>query len=167
MEETRITGFDLCVQHRLRTERQETLYVQHRAVGRLCKVLPQLQRLVPEDDMTWMTRMAWHGSDGMTRIWYICVSVCVCVYRVFRGMEKGKLWKTACLKSGLLLWIIRCRLTDWAPALSPKRVTWIHTDTHSWLLLSHKVLRHFILFYLWVNFMQSCPFSLKKKKKSV
>lgn len=88
---------------------------------------------------------AWGDTpvfEGMTRIWYVCVSVCACVYRVFRGMEKGKLWKTACLKSGLLLWIIRCRLTDWAPALSPNRVTWMHTDTHLWPLLSHEVLRH-------------------------
>lgn len=31
---------------------------------------------------------------------------------VFRGMEKGRLCRTACLKRGLLLWIIRWRLTD-------------------------------------------------------
>lgn len=59
------------------------------------------------------------------------------LYLVFKGMEKGRLCRTACLKRGLLLWIIRWRLTDWAPALSPNTVTWQaseHKGIKNWFL---------------------------------
>ncbi len=120
-----LTGSDLSVEHLLRTQRLKTRQVQNWAVGWLLKCFPSFR-----DSCLGTNISAFeHRHSWVQR------HVCVWVYRVFRGMEKGKLWKTALSEERfLLLWIIRWRLTDWAPALSPNRVTCIHTHKFCCLL---------------------------------
>lgn len=78
-----LTGFDLCSQNRLRTQRQQTHDVPQRTVAHLSKVLSQLQRLVSVEHQS-----IWNVD---TDVWRCLICVCLCVYRVLRGIEKGKL----------------------------------------------------------------------------
>lgn len=72
-----LTGFDLCSQNRLRTQRQQTHDVRQRTVGHLSKVLSQFQRLVPEEHH----RVSNADMDAWRRM------VCVCL-PCFKGYRE-------------------------------------------------------------------------------
>ncbi len=127
MEGVALTGSDLSVEHLLRTQRLKTRQVQNWAVGWFTEVLPELQRLVPGDKHQRLkTRHSWVQRH-----------VCVWVFTVFseewRRVNSGKrlVWRAVyCSGSSDEDWL------DWAPALSPNRVTCIHTHKFCCLLLS-------------------------------